>query len=325
MPFVSSRVYPATGDPVELTSLAASLAAEQAPGLVTLVLSDPSEEELREVADAFSLNRLAVEDALHGHQRAKLERYDDTLFVVLRPARYDDASETVVFGELHAFVGADFVVSVVRSLPDPTMIDRIHRRFVRTPHAREVGAQGLLWAAADVVVDSYAPVDEGLQEDIDQIENQLFEGQSGVSRRIYELFGEVLEFQRATRPLLGMLDNLLRGADKYGVPAELRDLLGDVRDHVIRTVERVDAFRSLLQNALTVDSTIAAQKQNDDTKKISGWAAILFAPTLIAAIYGMNFRFMPELDWRYGYPAALLAMFVFGFALWLFFKARHWF
>jgi magnesium transporter len=243
----------------------------------------------------------------------------------VRPAAYDDASESLLFGEVHAFVGSDFIVIVVRNLPDDRIIDRGVRRFEKTPGLIDTGAEAMLWALVDAVVDAYAPIMDGLEEDIDQIEEQLFSGQSGVSRRIYELFGEVIEFQRATRPLIGMLDNLLRGAGKYGTSLDLEQRFGDVRDHVIRIVDRTDAFRALLQNALTVDSTFAAQKQNDDTKKISGWAAILFAPTLIAAIYGMNFAHMPELGWTYGYPLSILAMLVFAVGLYVFFKVRRWF
>ena len=325
MTLVSGRSY-AQGRALRTFTTVADARESRDPGtFVSLILRDPAPEELEAVAAEFDLHELAVEDASHGHQRSKLERFGDTLFVVVRPAANDDASESLLFGEVHAFVGSDFIVIVVRNLPDDRIIDRGVRRFEKTPGLIDTGAEAMLWALVDAVVDAYAPIMDGLEEDIDQIEEQLFSGQSGVSRRIYELFGEVIEFQRATRPLIGMLDNLLRGAGKYGTSLDLEQRFGDVRDHVIRIVDRTDAFRALLQNALTVDSTFAAQKQNDDTKKISGWAAILFAPTLIAAIYGMNFAHMPELGWTYGYPLSILAMLVFAVGLYVFFKVRRWF
>jgi magnesium transporter len=325
MPLLTGRTYVPDADTRDFTAVAEIPALREPGNLVTLTLRDPSSGELDAVAREFSLHELAVEDASHGHQRSKLERYGETLFVVVRPASYDDAAESLQFGEIHAFVGRDFVVFVIRDLLDTRVLDRGMARFERNRTLMAMGAEALLWAVLDSVVDAYGPIVDSLEEDIDQIEEQLFSGTTGVSRRIYELFGEVIEFQRATRPLIGMLDGLLRGSDKYDVADELQQRFRDVRDHVIRIVDRSDAFRALLQNALTVDSTLAAQKQNDDTKKISGWAAILFAPTLIAAIYGMNFKNMPELGWQYGYPLSILLMIVFAIALYIFFKARRWF
>jgi magnesium transporter len=190
----------------------------------------------------------------------------------------------------------------------------------------------------DQVVDEYAPVVAGLENDIDEIEDQLFNNDPAVSRRIYALTREVIEVQRATRPLLGIIDALSGGFDKYHVDIELQRHLRDVGDHVLRIVERIDAFRSLLQNALTVDATLVGQRQNDEiqqltqtsldqneqVKRISAWAAILFAPTLVGTIYGMNFKHMPELGWRLGYPLALLAMTACGVVLYVVFKRRGW-
>jgi magnesium transporter len=201
-----------------------------------------------------------------------------------------------------------------------------------------LGPPAVLYAIVDQVVDEYAPVAAGLENDIDEIEDQLFNGDPAVARRIYELTREVIAFQRATRPLAGMLDALQASYDSAAVDVELQRLLRDVADHVIRVVERVDSFRSLLQNALTVHSTLVAQRQNDETrsltetslaqneevKRISSWAAILFAPTLVGTIYGMNFEHMPELRWRAGYPLALLAMLALGVLLYLVFRRKRW-
>ncbi|MFC4222824.1 magnesium and cobalt transport protein CorA [Lysinibacter cavernae] len=294
-------------------------------GIAYIALHEPPEAELKSVAHEFGLHELAVEDALRGHQRAKLERYGDTLFAVLRPAAYLDAEETVEFGEIHVFVGPNFFISIVQVEPrDDTIISRSLERIKRKPELFAMGPQALLYALFDSVVDAYSPVVDGLEQDIDQIEEQLFAGNSEVSRRIYELFSEVVEFQRSTRPLVYMLEALLKGADKYGVPVELQRRFRDVRDHVIRIVERSDSFRTLLQNALTVNSTLVAQQQNDDMKRISAWAAIFFAPTLIGSIYGMNFDIMPELHWEWGYAGAVGGMVLLAVFLYFAFRRRKW-
>ena len=305
-------------------------------GFAWIGLYRPTDAELNALASEFGLHPLAIEDARKGHQRAKLERYGDTLFVVLRPARYLDDLEQVEFGELHVFIGPDFGITI-RHAESPDL-KKVRRRLEASPDLLAKGPEAVLYAVLDEVVDEYSPVDVGLENDIDEIEEQLFSGDPEVTRRIYDLASEVMEFQRATRPLVGMFDALERGFDKYGVDLELQRYLRDVKDHVIRIVERGDTFRQLLQNALQVHSTLVAQRQNEETrvlsetalaqseqsKKVSSWAAIIFAPTLIAGIYGMNFTFMPELDQPWGYPFALALMVAFGLGLYGIFKRRGW-
>jgi len=289
----------------------------------------PSEEQLLSLARQFALHELAVEDAIVAHQRPKLERYGDTLFVVLRPARYLDDAEEVDFGELHVFVGRDFVITVRHSeTPDLAVV---RRRMESDPGLLARGPEAVLYAILDAVVDGYAPVVAGLQNDIDEIETEVFRGEASVSRRIYELSREVVEFQRAARPLLRSLDALVAGFEKHGIDEELRSYLRDVTDHATTVAERVDSFRQMLQDILTVNATLVTQAQNEEmkaqneeVKKISAWAAILFAPTLIGTIYGMNFRRMPELRWYYGYPFALALMAAVCGALYLAFKRRRW-
>lgn len=275
-------------------------------------LHEPSGPELEAVARDFGLHELAVEDALKSNQRPKLERYDDTLFLVLRPARYVDETETVEFGELEIFTGPDFVVTVGHG--DAARLDGLRDGLDAQSPAF------IVHAVLDRVVDGYAPVVAGLDDDIGEIEEEVFGGSATVSRRIYELSREVISFQRATRPLDGMLGVLMTTvADE-----EERRYLRDVHDHVVRTVERADAFRALLQNILTVNLTLAAQAQNEQVKRISAWAAILFAPTLVGTNYGMNFTHMPELEWTYGYPFAIGLMLLVPVALYLVFKRRRW-
>jgi magnesium transporter len=299
-------------------------------GIAWIGLFRPTRDEVEQVAAEFSLHPLAVEDALSGHQRAKLERYGDILFAVLRPARYIDETETVEFGELHVFVGPDFAVTI-RHAESPNLA-RVRKRLEGQPALLARGPEAVLYAIMDEVVDEYAPVVEGVQNDLDEIEDALFSHtDTALSRRIYELSTEVLSFQRATGPLAGMLEALLRGADKYGVDIELQRSLRDVHDHVLRVADRLSSFRAVLDNALTVNATLVTQRQtetaleqNEQVKKISGWAAILFGPTLVGTVYGMNFTHMPELDWVWGYPAALALMAATSVALFLVFKRHHW-
>lgn len=300
-------------------------------GMGWIGLYRPSPEEIRSVAKEFDLHPLAVEDALLGHQRAKLERYDEILFAVLRPARYVDAEETVEFGELHIFVGPEFLVTI-RHAESPDLM-KVRKRMEGNPDLLAQGPEAVLYAILDQVVDEYEPVIAGLENDIDEIENDLFNvaESTGLSERIYNLSREVINFQRAVVPLVKMLENLQRGSEKYGVDVELQRSLRDVLDHTLLIVERVGSFRSILDNALTVHATIVTRRQtdqsiqqNEEVKKISSWAAILFTPTLIASIYGMNFTHMPELSWEFGYPFAILLMIAAGFGLYRVFKRRHW-
>jgi len=302
---------------------------DEPQGMAWIGLYRPDEEQLLFLAQQFGLHELAVEDAIVAHQRPKLERYGDTLFVVLRPAQYLDAIEEVDFGELHVFVGRDFVITVRRSeTPD---LAGVRRRMESDPELLARGPEAVLYAIFDAVVDGYAPVVAGLQNDIEEIEAEVFLGEAGVSRRIYELSREVVEFQRATRPLMRIPDALVAGFEKYDIDEELRSYLRDVTDHLTTVVERVDGFRLMLQDILTVNATLVTQAQNEEmkaqneeVKKISAWAAILFAPTLIGTVYGMNFHHMPELHWYYGYPFALALMVAVCAALYVVFKRRGW-
>lgn len=337
MPVVDNAVYVEGCRRVEPPSLEETyeLLREQR-GLGWIGLYRPDVSEIRSVAAEFEIHELAVEDTITAHQRPKLERYGDVLFTVLRPARYIESEERVEFGELHVFTGSDFIVTI-RHAESPNL-GRVRQRMEAQPDLLGLGPEAVLYAILDEVVDEYLPVVDGLENDIDEIEDQVFEGDPEVSRRIYELFREVIGFQRATRPLLSILGDLSDGFDKYGVDEELRRYLRDVEDHTIRIVERVDGFRALLQNILTVNSILVGQRQNDETqrltqtsvqqneevKKISSWAAILFAPTLVGTVYGMNFDHMPELHWRLGYPFALLLMGCVSVGLWAVFRRRRW-
>ncbi|MGH2462565.1 MAG: magnesium/cobalt transporter CorA [Candidatus Limnocylindria bacterium] len=311
-------------------------AANQTGTMAWIGLYRPSASQLFQVADEFGLHEVALEDAIVAHQRPKLERYDEILFVVLRAATYLDAAEEVEFGEIHVFIGTDFVITVRHSAtPD---LHAVRQRMEADPDLLRLGPEAVLYAIVDSVVDGYAPVVAGLQKDIDEIETEVFRGDPRVSRRIYELSREVIDFQRSVRPLLAMVNGLQAGFDKYGTDEELRRNLRDVADHATIVAERVDGFRQMLADILTVNATLVSQAQNEEiknlteasydqneeNKKVSAWAAILFAPTLIGTVYGMNFRRMPELGWVFGYPFALTLMLLVSLTLYAIFKRRGW-
>jgi magnesium transporter len=266
-------------------------AIRQRRGVAWIALYKPTEEEFGSVARDFGLHPLAIEDPIKTPLRTKLERYDGTLFLVLKAARYLDESETVEFGEVDVFVGENFVVTVLRA--ESAALAAVRERLEGDPELLERGPEAILYAILERVVNGYAPVVAGLENDIDEIETEVFSGNAGVSRRIYELSREVIEFQRATEPLPAILDRLTSGAEGFEVGTELQRHLHVVQDHALRITERVDGFRQLLQNILSVNLTLvglsqnekaqnlteASIAQNDQVKKISAWAAILFAPT----------------------------------------------
>jgi magnesium transporter len=309
---------------------------QQPDSMAWIGLYRPAEPELMSAAEQLELHELAVEDAVTARQRPKLERYGDTLFVVLRSAHYRDDTEEVDFGELHLFVGPNFVLTVRHGeSPD---LSAVRRRVEDEPDLLRLGPEAVLYAVLDAVVDGYAPVVAGLQNDIEEIETDVFGRDPNASRRIYALSREVVEFQRATRPLLAMLDSLSAGFAKYGIDEELQRYLRDVADHAATVVEQAESFRGMLADILTVNTTLVTQEQNEEMrrlaeasnaqneqiKRISSWAAILFAPTLIGTVYGMNFRHMPELGWVWGYPFAVLLMATVCVGLYLIFKRRGW-
>lgn len=307
------------------------------PGAIAWVgLYRPSHDDVALLAREFGLHELAVEDAILAHQRPKLERYGDTLFVVLHAARYLDDVEEVEFGELHVFVGPDFVISMRHSeSPDLT---GVRERMESEPELLALGPEAILYSILDRVVDGYVPVVAGLENDIDEIETEIFSGDPAVSRRIYELSREVIDFRRATHPLNTMLQGLQDGFDKYDVDEEMRRHLRDVADHNLQVSDRVDGFSQILRDMLTVNATLVAQKQNEEmralteashaqgteVKRISSWAAILFAPTLIGTAYGMNFVSMPGLDSPNGFAVAMALMVATCLGLYVVFRRRDW-
>ena len=290
-------------------------------GFVWIGLHEPTEAEFDSVTRGFDLHPLAVEDAIHAHQRPKLERYGDSLFVVFKPARYVDSDEVVQVDQIMVFVGADFVVTVRHG--QSAALSDVRRALETDPERMQWGPSSVLYAIADKIVDDYAVVMRGLDNDIDQIEHEVFSGPSSAhAERIFKLKREVLDFRRAVDPLEPALAELAAGAKP--VDERSADYFRDVHDHVLRVSEHLAGLDALLGSALGANVAQVGMRQNEDMRKISAWVAIIATPTMIAGIYGMNFEHMPELEWVVGYPLVLGVMVLACVILYRNFKRRDW-
>jgi magnesium transporter len=301
-----------------------------------LALAQPSNDRLNALAEELDLHDLLVEDLVAAHQRPKLERHGEWLFVVVHTARYLDAKEEVSFGELHVLVRPDQIITI--SHGDTRAITTARRRLDADQDLATLGSEAILYAILDAAVDQYSPVVKGLAHDLEEIELQVFGGDEKASRRTWDLTDEVGDFGRAAGPLRDVTEALAAGFDKYQVPEALRSYLRDVDDHLAGVIEAIDKLRGRLRDVFTLNAALLSQRQieelrtlaqagqaeNEAMKKISAWAAIIFTPSLIGGIYGMNFDYMPELHWEFGYPFALGLMVVATIALWALFKRKKW-
>lgn len=303
-----------------------AIAAAREPGtFVWIGLHEPGAEEFELVRAAFDLHPLAVEDAVHAHQRPKLEVYDGDLFVVLKPIRYDDASEALEISELQVFVGDCYAVTVRHGAPGS--LGAVRSRLDADPDHGRHGPMSVLHAVLDHVIDGYAPVIEGLDHDLVELEATVFDSNRprGVdpTARMYHLKRSVLDFVRNTEGLVEPLGQLADG-DVPGVPHDLHSYFRDVEDHLTRVMTGIHQLRELLNDAFDAHLAQVTMRQNDDMRAISAWAGIALVPTVVGAIYGMNFRHMPELDWRFGYPLVALVTAAICVALWARFKRIGW-
>lgn len=344
MSYITGAIYPSS-DRIRMgiTEHEAFTAYTHDTAAVALSYVNATTTELHQLQKIFSLHELAVEDAERGHQRAKLDRYGDSLFAVIRPAVYLDKEEEVRLSEMHIFTGPRYILAMVKDT------QRTHRSLsdhinllLATPDGSPAR---ILHRLIDNTVDGYAPVLDGLENDCDEIEDILFSEQgrhnaNSLAQRIYELLNQVIDFQRACRPIEPMIGRIIEGlrsgvldaspytgastSEKAEEAVELARQFRDVLDHVVHTKERLEDLRTSLENALRVHDTLLGQQQNDDTKKISAYAALLMVPTIVGSVYGMNFEAMPELKWEFGYPAALLLMLVSCLLLYWFFKKNKW-
>jgi magnesium transporter len=289
---------------------------------VWIGLYEPTAEEFDSLAREFELHPLAVEDAIHAHQRPKLEVFDDMVLLVLKTARYVDPDEVVELGELLIFLGHDYVITVRHG--EASDLRPVREALESEPERMRGGPGAVLHAILDRVVDDYGPAIDGLQEDIDQVEAELFSGvRANPGERIYRLLREVLAFRRASAPLVDPIEKLAAGHFEQIGP-EIRDYFRDVNDHLIRARDQLDVMHDLLTSSLQANLAQVAVRQNEDMRRISAWVAIVAVPTAVAGIYGMNFDHMPELDWTYGYPAVLVLMLVACTGLYRYFRRSGW-
>jgi magnesium transporter len=310
----------------------AATAARNTSGFVWIGLQHPTEQDLATVAAEFGLPALAVEDAVKAHQRPKLEVYEDVVFVVLRPVRYVDSDEIVQVEEIAFFLGKHFVVTVRHG--ETTVLTEVRKELDGGKLDSKLhGPTAVLHRAADLIVDQYMEVTSAIDDDVAEIETQVFgEGraQHDHAERIYKLKREVLEFRRAVVPLAEPMHRLVKG-DVPEIDPQAVPYFRDVHDHVLRAADGIDRHDRLLSDILqanvarvSVGQSAAAVRQNEDMRRISAWAAIGLVPTGIAAIYGMNFHYMPELTWHYGYFICLGLIAVSCLTLYRLFKRNGW-
>jgi magnesium transporter len=297
-------------------------AARERDGFVWIGLHEPDQAELDHVASELNLHKLAVEDAIKAHQRPKLDEYADSLFLVLKTIQYDEGTSTIDVGEVMLFIGDSFLVTV-RHGKNKALTD-VRHRLEHEPRLLECGPSAVLYAVADRIVDDYGVVAAAVEQDIDEVEQQVFAGdRSNNAERIYNLKSEVIEFRRATRPLIEPLTRLASGSVP-SVHEVMRPFMRDVADHVERVVDQIENFDDLLSSALNANLAQVSVRQNDDMRQISAWVAIAAVPTMLAGIYGMNFDHMPELHWRFGYPMVLTVMAGVCLGLYRAFKRSGW-
>ena len=303
-------------------------------GFVWIGLHEPDAQQLTGIADGFGLHELAVEDAVHAHQRPKLERYDDTLFMVLKTVRYCGSArqgsagrdaggqEVVETGEVMAFLGRDFVITVRHG--DHSGLQDVRRRLEGDAAQLAAGPSTVLHAIADHVVDGYLAVTGAIEDDIEELEREVFTPRSAPdAERIYAMKREVLELRRAVVPLGGPLRKLTEGYSAL-VPHDVRSYFRDVDDHLVTVAERIGSFNELLTTLVDAALAKITMQQNGDMRKITSWVAIVSVPTMVAGIYGMNFQYMPGLGQHYGFAALMAFTTVACLLLFRVFRRNQW-
>jgi magnesium transporter len=283
---------------------------------------EPTEEEFDSLRREFDLHPLAVEDAVHAHERPKLEVFEGTVFIVLKTVRYVDSREVLEIGEILIFLGRDYILTVRHG--KASALKPVREALESDPELLKHGPGAVLHAIVDHVVDDYGPALDGLSEDIEQVENQVFSAErTNPAERIYRLKREALEFNRAAGPLVEPIERLAKGHYEQVHP-EVRAYFRDVNDHLMRVHEQLEGYRDLLTSILQANLAQVTVQQNDDVRRISAIVAIIAVPTMLAGIYGMNFEHMPELGWSFGYPLVLAVMLSLCAVLYRFFRRAGW-
>ncbi len=328
---VDTVVYGPDGRRVEFSGdpVAALTKAREVGGFCWVGLHEPDRPLLDEMAEAFTLHPLAVEDALNAAaQRPKVDVFDDLSFLVLKTAHYlpheklTSTSDIVCIGVVLIFTGPNFLISIRHG--DHGELGDIRERLENNPDLLRAGPGAVLHAVADSVVDDYLRVANAVEADVDDVETAVFSTDRGAHvERIYQLKREVLRLKRAVTPTVEPI-HLITERAKRGPHADLGAYFGDVEDHLIRVRDQIAAYDELLTSILQANLTQITVEQGEDMRRISAWVAIVAVPTAIAAIYGMNFNHMPELRYRYGYPLVLLAIAVICGALYRGFRRSGW-
>jgi len=290
---------------------------------VWLGLYEPEQDVLRQVQQQFGLHDLAIEDAYNAHQRPKLELYEGAVFVVLRTAQLTASPRHLDFGETHVFVGRNYLVTVRHGSLRSHI--GVRQRCESTPHLLSKGPGYVLYALMDFVVDQYLPIVQQIEEEVEDLEDVIFgrTDTGDATVRIYQLKRDLLALRRAVGPLVEVCNRLMR-FDLPHIPEDTRLYFRDVYDHIVRLNETIDAQRELLTTALEAHLSLMSHAQNEHMKRITAWAAMIAVPTMIAGIYGMNFRNMPELGWAYGYHLSIVVMVGACAALYVGFKRSGW-
>lgn len=297
---------------------------EHADEFVWVGLHAPGSETLKLVQQEFHLHELAIEDALRAHQRPKLELYGDSLFIVLRTAQINPQTQKIEFGETHFFMGKNFLVTVRHG--SSLAYTEVRSRCERMPHLLSKGPAFAMYAVMDSIVDQYFPVIEMLEHELEKMEEKVFaeKYRRETTEEIYDMKRQLLDVKRAVSPLIDICNKLMR-FDLSIIDEETRPYFRDVYDHSVRINEMVDNARELLSSALEANFSMISISQNEVSKKFAGWAAIIAVPTMIAGFYGMNFKFIPELEWHYGYFIVIAITILACVSLYYYFKKSGWF
>ena len=302
-------------------------ALERSDTFVWIGLYEPNEPLLRKIQEEFGLHDLAIEDALSAHQRPKVERYDNSVFIVLRTAQINDPKPDkpcdVRYGEVHIFLGRNFVVTVRHGYA--TSFTPVRTRAESTADLLKQGPAFVVYALMDFIVDQYFPIVDALGEELEALEHRVFTQPFNrrTTKQIYKLKRDLIALKRVVAPVIELSARIIRFEDETLVPSQTRPYFRDVYDHTLRINDMIDSVRDLLGTALEAHLSLVSVSQNEDTRRLAAWAAIFAVPTAIAGIYGMNFDSMPELRWSFGYPLVLALIFgLCGFLYWRFKKAK---
>ncbi len=287
-------------------------------------LYEPSEQVLSHIQRAFGLHDLAIEDAHTAHERPKLEVYDDSIFIVIRTVRLSEGGERrIEFSETHIFMGPRYIITVRHGSLQSHV--GLRARCESTPNLLKKGEGFVLHALMDFIVDQYFPVIVALEAELEELEDHIFSGRfvRSVTSRIYHLRRDLLAIKQAVTPLIDVSAHLAR-IDSELISPDARPYFQDVHDHVVRIADLIDNLQQLSHTALESNLALISVAQNDDTKRLAAWAAILALPTMIAGLYGMNFKYMPETEWAWGYPVVLASMLTACVLLYWWFKRLAW-